>query len=318
VNAFLTVLGAVLPVFCMTGVGVALRKLNWLTEEADQSLLRVCINLLLPCLIFESILGNQALNEWRNLAAAPLVGFGTVLFGMAVAYWAGRRLLAHDLTARRTFAFSVGLYNYGYIPLPLALLLYDRDTVGVLFVHNVGGEIAYWTLGILLLTGRPLRDAWSHVLAPPLIAVLLALACKALGLGAYFPGFLTTTIHMLGQAAIPLGLVLTGAIIADHVGDFHAAHGWPVIIVGCVLRLLVLPICFLLLARCLPVPVQLKQVMVLQAAMPSAVSVVILAKHYRADAPTALRVLMATSALSLITIPLWLRFGASFVGLPVK
>ncbi|MEI2727460.1 MAG: hypothetical protein V9H26_29390 [Verrucomicrobiota bacterium] len=40
-NEFLTVLGAVLPVFGVAGVGLVIRKLNWLTEEADKSLLRV-------------------------------------------------------------------------------------------------------------------------------------------------------------------------------------------------------------------------------------------------------------------------------------
>ena len=53
-NEFLAVLGAVVPVFGIAGVGLAIRKLNWLTEPADQSLLRVNINLLLPCLILDN------------------------------------------------------------------------------------------------------------------------------------------------------------------------------------------------------------------------------------------------------------------------
>ena len=45
-NEFWTVLGAVLPVFCVVGAGALMRKLEWLTEEADQSLLRIIINVL--------------------------------------------------------------------------------------------------------------------------------------------------------------------------------------------------------------------------------------------------------------------------------
>ena len=37
-NEFQTVLLAVLPVFAITFAGVLMRKLNWLTEESDQSL----------------------------------------------------------------------------------------------------------------------------------------------------------------------------------------------------------------------------------------------------------------------------------------
>ena len=84
-NASATVLSAVVPVFGLAVVGLVIRKLNWLTEEADQSLLRVNINLLLPCLILDTALGNPALGRLSNLLIAPVVGFGTVAFGLAVA-----------------------------------------------------------------------------------------------------------------------------------------------------------------------------------------------------------------------------------------
>ena len=80
-NEFTTVLGAVLPIFGIAAVGLLIRKLNWLTEQADQSLLRVNINLLLPCLILDAALGNPALSEMRNLLLAPVVGFATMALG---------------------------------------------------------------------------------------------------------------------------------------------------------------------------------------------------------------------------------------------
>ena len=55
--------------------------------------------------------------------------------------------------------------------------------------------------------------------------------------------------------------------------------------------------------------------MVLQAAMPAAVFPIILARHYQGDPPTALRVVIGTSVVGLVTIPLWIRFGMHFVGL---
>jgi len=39
VSEFLTVLTAVLPIFCIAGTGALLRQLNWLTDDADASLL---------------------------------------------------------------------------------------------------------------------------------------------------------------------------------------------------------------------------------------------------------------------------------------
>jgi len=314
-NEFHAVLSAVLPVFGIVAVGLLMRRLNWLTEEADQSLLRVNINLLLPCLILDAAIGNPALSELRNLALAPLVGFGTITLGMFLAL-AAKRL--HGLTKpceQRTFAFSVGLYNYGYVPIPLAVLLFDKPTTGVLFVHNVGAEASLWTLGVMLLTGqRPGRN-WRNILNAPLVAIVLAVALNALGWEKYIPPVVHTGVHWLGECAIPMALVLIGAVVADHLHEFHSASGWRVIGTATLLRLGILPMLFLLLAKFLPASVELKRVIVLQAAMPAAILPIILTRHYQGDPPTALRVVIGTSAVGLVTIPLWIRFGMHFVGL---
>ncbi len=314
-NEFLTVLGAVVPVFGIAGVGLVIRKLNWLTEEADQSLLRVNINLLLPCLILDAAIGNPALSRLSNLVLAPAVGFGTVALGVLLAL-AARPL--HGLTERRaerTFAVCVGIYNYGYVPLPLALLLFNKETAGVLFVHNVGVEMALWTLGVMLLTGGSVWRDWRKIVNAPLVAIMLAVALNALGWDTLVPKVILTAVHWLGQCAIPMALILIGAIVADHLHEFRSASGWRVIGTAVLLRIGVLPVLFLLLAKYLPASVELKRVIVLEAAMPAAVFPIVMARHYQGDPPTAMRVVIGTSVVGSVTIPLWIRFGMHFVGL---
>ncbi|HEY9170664.1 MAG TPA: AEC family transporter [Verrucomicrobiae bacterium] len=313
-SEFQTVLGAVLPVFGIIGAGLFLRKLNWLTEEADQSLLRVNINLLMPCLILDSTLGNPALAQWGNLLLGPLVGFSTVALGMALAGLARPLHGLREPRAARTFAVSVGIYNYGYVPIPLALLLFDKPTVGVLMVLMVGAETALWTLGVMGLTGhRPGKD-WRKIVNAPLVAIALALALNTLGWSAILPQALLTGIHWLGQCAIPIALILIGAVVADHVHEFHSRSGWRVMGTAVLLRMGLLPLAFLLLARYLPASTELKRVIVIEAAMPAAVFPIVMARHYGGDAATALRVVFSTSVVGLITIPLWIRFGLRFAG----
>jgi predicted permease len=313
---FLEVLNAALPVFAVIGVGLGMRRRNWLTGEADQSLLQVTINVLVPCFILDSILNNQALRQPGNFLVAPLVGAGTVCLGVGLArvFWGWSGLT--DERARRTFAFTTGIYNYGYVPIPLALLLFDRETVGVLLVHNVGAEIAIWTAGLAVLRGAGGGFGWKHILSAPAVAIVIALALNFAGGQRWLPQFVLTGAHMLGQCAIPLGLVLIGATIADHLHEFQAAAGWRVMAGSCGLRLGLIPVLFLLLAKYLPCSVELKRVIVLQAAMPAAVFPIVMARHYGGDAGTALRVVIGSSVLGLATIPLWIKFGLKFVGLP--
>lgn len=307
-----TILNAVIPIFGVMGLGVFIRKLNWLTEEADKSLMRVCVNVLLPCLILDKSLGNPALSQPSNLLLAPLMGYLIVAFGIWVAWLAKPLHGLREPAERRTFAVTVGMHNYGYVPLPLALLLFDQKTAGVLFLHIIGVEMAMWTLGVMVMSGGANRD-WRKLLNAPLFAILFAILINALGWDVHEPQVVSTGIHWLGGCAIPLALILIGAIMADHIGDFHSAHGWRVMGVGVALRIGLLPLVFLLVAKFLPMTTEHQRVLILEAAMPTAVFPVILSKIYQGNPATAMRAVLSTAVISLVTIPLWIKFGLKFV-----
>ncbi len=318
-SEFLTVLNAVLPIFCIAGVGVLLRQLDWLSADADASLLRVTVNVLTPCLIFDSILGNKAFQQPGNIWLPPLIGFGTVALGIPFALLLRGATGLRDERARRTFTFVAATYNYGYVPVPLILALFPPEisapTLAVLFVHNVGVEIALWSFGLVILGGGTIRENWRKILNPPLMAIVVTLALNFIIGERHVPDFIHKTTHMLGQCAIPFGVLLIGATMADFVHEFHDLRGARLILVSCVLRLGILPVVFLLIARYLPCPLELKRVITIQAAMAAAVFPIVMAKHYGGDPATALRVVLGTSLVGLITIPLWLRFGLKWVGL---
>lgn len=109
------VLSAVIPVFLIVGAGFPLRRLRWLTAEADQSLLRLTIHLLMPCLILDAALGNPALRQWGNLVLAPLVGIGTVILGFVCARGFHRAAGLQTPAERRTFTVTTGLYRCGFV-----------------------------------------------------------------------------------------------------------------------------------------------------------------------------------------------------------
>lgn len=311
-SEFSTVLNAVIPVFAIMAAGLFIRRLNWLTEEADQSLFRVVVNLLMPCLILDTAAGNPAFNSAQNLILAPLVGFLTTGLSVAVVWFGCRWMKFSGPPARRTFALTTGLQNYAYIPLPLTLLLFDDRATGVLFLHNVGVEACLWSVLLLLLTGGHARGGWKHVFNAPLFSILLALGLNFTGAMPHLPTALVKTVHLLGQCAFPLALILVGATIADHLGELRSGEGWLMMVPALLLRMAVLPFGLLLLAKYLPASVELKRVLVIEAAMPAAVVPIVMARHYGGDPAIALRIVLGTSAASLITTPLWIRFGLKF------
>ena len=319
-SQWLTMLSAVLAIFAIIGLGAFGRRVEWLTDEADRTLLKLTINILFPALILDKTLGQPALMEWRNLTLAPAVGFITVVGGFLLGRLAARLLAKPagllDAPQQRTFALCVGLYNYGYVPIPLAEQLFGQDTLAVLFVHNLGVEIALWTVGILMISGHMGKQWYRSVINPVSITIVVSLLINFLGLHDELPAFLRRAFSMLGASAIPLALVLIGATIFDVFSEAKVAQGTRVIFFSSLLRLGVLPALFLALAWIIPASPQLKAVITLEAAMPSAVFPIVLARHYGGHPPTAVRIVLGTALLSLVTMPLWLWAGMWLLGLP--
>ena len=305
-------LGIVAPVFVIIALGAALRRWRMLTEAAEASLLGLQVNVLYPCLILKVVLGNAALHDPANLVWPPLVGFGTTVLGFVVGYYAGRAIGLHVGTGLRTFAFTVGIYNYGFIPIPVMESLFDRQHVGVLLVHNVGCELALWGVGLLVLSGLSLREGWHRALNPVVCTLLVAVPVN---LGrVHLPAVVMSAVEALAVCAIPLGLLIFGATLAGYMGRPRELYHGRTTPCACLLRLAVLPAAFLLVARYAPLSVELRRVLVVQAAMPSGMMPLVLARHYGGQPVTAAQIIVGTTVLGLLMIPLWLRFGLAWTG----
>ena len=313
-NEVLVILSAVLPVFLIAGVGAVLRRFDWLSPSADQSILRLTINVCYPALILETIIGNSALKQISIIIVASVIGFGSLVLGILLAWLCRKTARIQDLKQQRTFALSVGLFNYGYVPIPLVMMLFDQQTLGVLFVYNLGVEVGLWTVGLAVLTGATSPREWIKALTAPFYAILAGLFLNLLNFDKFIPGYITNTFQMLGHCAIPLGVLLIGATMADLFHEFHAKPEPRVIVVGGLIRLVILPVIFILVAAFLPIAVELKRVILIQAAMPAAVLPIVLAKHYGGDPATAMRVVISTTAASLVMTPFWIRMGSKLLG----
>jgi len=323
-----TIFPALAVVFGLIFTGVFVRRIGWMNASADRTMIQLTVRLLFPCLVIDRLTGADWLHDASDLLVPSTVGFALTAIGFMVA-WIVATLFAKPLALdtankRRTFVLCAGMFNYGYIPIPLVGELFadDPTMMPTLLIHNVGVDIAMWTLGIVIISGGFSRQTWKGIFNPVVISIIVALVLKIIepifiaqpipGMHAVLaPG--ARVIQLLGECAIPMSLLLTGATIADvwQDADLHKALGTSV--GGVVVRLMILPLIFLGLAYVSPVSDALAKVMVIQAAMPAAIFPIVLAKHYGGDAPTAVRVVIVTQIIGVITIPMWLAIGLPLV-----
>jgi malate permease and related proteins len=310
--SFSAILAAAFPVYLTMGIGALLRRVRFLPQEVDPGMMRLVVTVLSPCLILDRLVGNQAVMSPGPVLIAALLGFILVVFGVAVSYAAAPLAGLRVGQGRRTFAMSCGLQNYGFIAIPIVTALFpDKGTVGVLFTFTLGVELGCWIAGVGTLTGWG-NAPWRHALNPPVFAILGGLALNFSGLHAFIPSALSNTFHMIGACAVPLAVLLIGAAIADILG--HEKMRWSVALLSPVLRLALIPSAFIAAACWLPVTPELKRVLIVQGAMPSAVFSIMVAKLYGGHSPTAVQVVLSTTLVSMLTSPLVIAWALKLTG----
>jgi len=311
------VLSAAAPVFGALILGALLRRTGLLRREADASLTRMVFNIFYPALVFDHVAGNPSLQSGGRIALIPLLGFALVAGGFALGYGASRLAGLKTRPQRGSFALTTGIYNYGFIPIPLIMALFrdSEGALGVLFVLTLGVEVAIWTVGVMMLSGATLRESLRKVFNAPLVSIVGSMALNLSGLNHAIPDWVGRFAELLGGCSIPLGLMLAGAALSDALGEVRWLGAWRPVVIACALRLALIPAVFLLLARFAAGSTELRQVLVVAAAMPSGLFPAVIARHYGGDAPTALLVIVSTNLVGIITMPLWITLGLPFAGL---
>jgi predicted permease len=308
---FLEILTHTLPVFLMVGVGYLTRQLGVITEEAEKSIVRLVVNVLYPCFILTKIPGNESLQQLSVVFIALSAGFLLTLTGLFLSRLVGVGFKIEKKDGLNTFSVSTALQNYGFIPIPLIAAIFPDvadQTLGVLFVHNLGLELAMWTVCIVLLSGTA-KGAMKRLINGPTIAIIAGLLLNFTDVHHWIPSVAQKAILDLGNCTIPISLVLVGATLASVISS-HKLQLQPKIIFGSLLvRFAIMPLAFIAVAALLTGSQELQRVLVVEAAMPAAIFPIVLAKHYGGKPNVAVQVCLATSLVSLVLTPAWLLLG---------
>ena len=273
----------------------------------------LAIHVFCPCLILDKMLAAEVLRDPMVLFSSAGMGFGLIVLGALLAYLIAPLVGLKLGGGRRTFAVSAGLQNYGFIAIPLVAYLYpdNDDVMAVLFTHNLGVELAMWTVLLMLLSGV-LSPSWRVFLKGPIVAVLVGILVMQTGTEQYVPGTVIGLFSILGVCAIPLSLLLVGTALHDLMGKMK--FDWRVGSGAVLARLALIPIVILICAKYLPLGTELKQVLIIQAALPSGMFPIVLSRHYGGRTDVAITAVMATTIASLLTMPLVIAFGKYWVG----
>lgn len=316
---FLDILVAVVPVFLMIGLGCVTRVTGILNDGAEKGVMGLVLWVLYPCFILWKVPGNESLQNASIVGVSIAVGCLLTVLSFGVAWSLGwlSRISVED--GRSTFAVSAGLQNYGFIPIPLIIAVFGDladETLGVLFVHNLGVEIAMWTIGLMILSGNS-KGSWKRLINGPTIAIATGLFLNFSGLYLSIPEVANKTIAQLGNCAIPVSLILVGAALAGVVQSEKWKTKWNVIGGAMAVRFAIMPVVILGVAGLVSFSPNLQRVLIVEAAMPAAAFPVVLAKHFGGKPGVAAQIVIATSLASLLLTPSILSLALKLFGIVI-
>ena len=212
----------------------------------------------------------------------------------------------------RTFALAAGCQNFGFTAAPVVESLWGTSALALLFVHNIGVEAAMWSVGVMLMSGeRGIK--WRRLLNGPIVAVTVGLLLVSLGWDDQIIGPGRKAISMIGVGAFPIAILITGCTMIDLANSEKPT--WKIVIGSSLVRLVLAPIAILAAAKFLPLSTELRQVLVVQAAMPAGMTAIMLARMYGGRPAIAVQIVIATTVLSLITLPWIITWGSQWIGL---
>ena len=214
------------------------------------------------------------------------------------------------LFPRRSLQLGAIAGNTAYFGFPVAISLLPPEALSVSITFDLVGTLLTWSLGPLLLSAQHGPD-WRSLLANPVFkAALIALPLglspwgELLGQWLWIPARLVLWLLLL-LVGMRLALVLQQL-------DPSSALRPRQLVPALAVKLLLLPLIALLASQAMPLSLPLRQALVLQAAAPTAMSVLLLAEASqqkgREVIPAAQLVLWST-ALSAVSVPLWYQLS---------
>ncbi len=304
------ILTAVVPVFLVMAAGFVMHRTEWMERDIETGVMRVTLNLFIPCLIISVVIGNPALERVSIVFWGLGLGFSLIVAGYALAFGVARIFGLQRGEGRRTFSIVTATQNYGFLPLPIIATLFPAETgpIALVFIHGLGVEIAMWTVGILILSRHP-GAPWRKLINGPFLAVVIGLTLHYSQAHVLVPEVVRTMMEMLGDIAIPLSIFMIGATI----GKLYDRNVWSqagrTAAAACLARLCLLPAVILSTIYWLPVPADLVKMLVVQAGMPAALMPIVVVRLYGGHVPTAVKVVLITSFASILTAPAVIAFG---------
>ena len=287
----LNIFEIVAPVFILTAVGYFWIKSGF--EYPVGFITQFSTTMAVPCLVFTALMKTEIQsNDFIDVLMAAIIGYIFLAF-IAFAF-----VKIFNL-GKRTYLMPLIVGNTGNLGFPLCLFAFGDPGFGDAIISVALTSIVAFTIGIWVVAGEVspmqiLKEAW-------VMGTILGLIFMWQGWET--PDFLTSSLELIGQMAIPMMLLTLGVAVARlKIPDIKKSFLISLckIFFGITAAILV--------SFIFDLPKVAISVLILQFSMPVAVTSYLLAEKYGADANAVAGLVVVSTLITVGISPILIAF----------
>lgn len=300
---FFTVLKSVLTMLFFISVGFAIVKARKAASGHARSLSAILVYLCTPCLMISSfyVLEYSRENLIKTLEFGAISLIIQILF-LGILYLIFRRKYSHAKYRVLTVAAALG--NVGFFGLPVITSIFPSDSIVACYstIYVVSMNLICFTLGIFLISNnKKFVSVRNAILNPTTLSFIAALPIY------YFqiklPASIADTIILVGKMSTPICMLIVGFRLASM--DLKGVFTQKFAYLAAVLKLIVYPLLALGIVSIIPGLDDIFRIsMFVLSCAPTGVVVLSLAELHECEQKTTANVVLLSTLLSVITIPL--------------
>lgn len=296
--AFRNMVTMQMMMFLLVAIGFFVRKREIIGGTARKELVNFCLYITLPFNIFHSFQMEWKAGMLQALIEVLLLSIGYNVISVVVGFFCYRE---KEPARQKPLRYGTIVSNGGFLGNPVIEGIYGTEGLFYASVFMLPVRIVMWSIGTSCFLNERQGNLVKKVLMHPCVAAIyLGLAVMISRIP--IPHFLENAISSISGCNMPLCMMLVGMMLfemnprgmIDRTMVFYT-----------LIRLFGIPAIMFGITALLPIPRMLRGVTVILAGMPAPVTTALLSSKYGGDEEYAAGMIFVTTALSLITLPIW-------------
>ena len=307
----ITVFLKILAIFLMIATGYAANRTGILPSESNKYLVNLLLKITTPCMILGSIGEKELENDTVSQVLQILAGSAVFFTVIAIfSFLCVKAMRYKPETDQGIMMVIITACNTGFMGFPIVKAIFGDEYFFLMVIENIVLNLYIFCFSIPIMnyknrTDKSPKDTIKSALNLCTITSLLGLAI--LFLQVPMPDFYLDFLNSVGDATIPLSMIIVGIQLAD--SDLKSMLRNTKLFIAAFINVAVVPLMAFLAIKNLPLDESVKITMIFASCLPCAVAATGVAAEENLNASLMSEGIALTTALSIITLPI----GATYL-----